>query len=767
MVRTCVRNGLDILVGGTRDEAKKILASFLPGTETVNEILDLLEPARAAHPNGLSRRRSKQARVLEEVMMALHKPVEQALCKWWQNLGSHPLAQIEKQLSNVPESHIVEVMERLLQEATNDLPGNPNIFDFFHEHHNLLVSRAEVPATRLILDYASSLVHESRKRDLMEFPNHILTTLLERGNDTLVRLLPFLDEGKRLQLVDKALHLVLNPSLDAAVAIDVRTRDFLSIHRKRLSALGDSELATSPALAAALLSIPDICDELAPSVDGHSGPVSIILPLARFAMSERPNLCGTARFVELRPEDVFLAACYYVGGRGKLRSNAGNKLANLRTKDDWNWRNVRSLLRRNGGRDDSRDLSDFRVAGLQPRIAELAFAEIHSSLSDCSPGDLRDLNREAIASIETWSILSPPRLPSEDWEDEKRRYDVKSNLYYSSYESKLGLRGFLIKDVAAEKANSEVLLPGIIFHNAYEEGCDWSFVGWLRPRSVPEPVGRRLSAFYFESPMICRARALDDASSESKFSAIKTVFSVLSADNAASDEEPSRAIVHRPVSPVRKCHPVVPLIYLQPKFVPGLDQLSQIQRAVLEQLWKQTDRLTKEAKEDRPVRLERQIWEAATRSVFELRSEGNSQQTVNDVLQEYGDLISSKWFPVHLPRIGSKTLLRNWIDSVLVPINDHWHETECPECCNTNGIRILPTRQTSESSIWGRLNCKCGFDQEVTLLTHCHECGHYPLIIGREKLCGQCCGLRCSWRGDKSMTCDHCKKGCVKHRGQI
>ncbi len=59
------------------------------------------------------------------------------------------------------------------------------------------------------------------------------------------------------------------------------------------------------------------------------------------------------------------------------------------------------------------------------------------------------------------------------------------------------------------------------------------------------------------------------------------------------------------------------------------------------------------------------------------------------------------------------------------------------------------------------LEDRANVGNKVTLLTHCHKCKHYPLIIRKNSMCNKCKGLVCEWRGAKDPNrCKSCKKTC-------
>jgi hypothetical protein len=164
--------------------------------------------------------------------------------------------------------------------------------------------------------------------------------------------------------------------------------------------------------------------------------------------------------------------------------------------------------------------------------------------------------------------------------------------------------------------------------------------------------------------------------------------------------------------------------------------------------------------------LEHAIWTALTKATLEACSKCE-QGAVDVSLELAEELIASRAFPVRLPRIEGKPILSRWIDHILKPLVEHWDLIRCPACRGSSTgpgkIRLGVTYMTSEGTVYGQMTCgHCGHAaDDVTLLTHCYKCGHYPLIIGKNNLCPDCKGLACEWpRQGTGTACGCCKRDC-------
>jgi hypothetical protein len=170
--------------------------------------------------------------------------------------------------------------------------------------------------------------------------------------------------------------------------------------------------------------------------------------------------------------------------------------------------------------------------------------------------------------------------------------------------------------------------------------------------------------------------------------------------------------------------------------------------------------------------LEYALWKALTDTTLDACSRHDSA-FVQSYLHLCEELISSRALPVRLPRIDGRPILIRWIEEILKPLSENWDRIKCPGCGSraTHGgnIKLQITRVTSEGTIYGRMicdHCKRVMN-EATILAHCYQCKHYPLIIGKNPVCPSpfCNRLVCDWResdsqGRKGARCKCCKPEC-------
>jgi hypothetical protein len=458
--------------------------------------------------------------------------------------------------------------------------------------------------------------------------------------------------------------------------------------------------------------------DLCPAADGS--PLAGVVAYLRYVLREERELSGVTGYQSLTADDLFLGACYY----------EGDASATLQQQSQWEYPSLERSLRaatKDGG---TKHLNDFKVRGLQPRIAELAFREVVRRLrgADAAHG-LRDLNAQSIASV-AQALASRPPLPSADWADgDGRRYDVKCNLFYPSIQAKVGLRGFLIE--LKQLSDRHCSYPAFVFTDKTNESCRWVYVGDYRPGPAVEDhaKGRIL-------PFCCRL----------------------------PDEE-------RFVMPDLKSDLDACMRLLRDRFLRLGWQLAVGQRAVGQEASTTAESFVDDVVERCVLRadgscLEHAIWTALTNATLDACSRCDPA-VVGSALELAEELIASRAFPVRLPRIEGKPILSRWIDHVLKPLVEHWSLIRCPACRGSSTqpgtIRLGVRHMTSEGTVYGRMTCgQCGHvTDDVTLLTHCYKCGHYPLIIGKNRLCARCKGLACEWPQKGTGTlCGRCKRGC-------
>lgn len=460
-----------------------------------------------------------------------------------------------------------------------------------------------------------------------------------------------------------------------------------------------------------------------------SGPSQLmsLVDYLRFVRSRGPDLCGVSAFHGLTPADIFLGACYY----GK-----GNAAAALSSLTEWDYTAVEAALA-GADRDRSRQaLNDFRVQGLQPRIAENAFREVVGRLNvDDAVRGLRDLNCEVLYRLpQPWSLRARPVLPRADWADASgQEYDVKSNLFYRSHshQGREGLRGFLIN--LPLRIDAGHAYPGIIFTKTSDRDCTWTYVGTYLP------TGRspdRVLPFFFRLPDSCRF----------------TPAPVPNAECLAPLLLPRHELILGWQLALRR-------FYVKYE---GIDRAEALLDCLIEIC----------AGRYREEPLEVAMWKAVTLLTVEGCSTVGSP-TVLRFLDLTEQIIRSPAFPLRLPYIHQDPLLCRWIDQVLRPLAANWETICCPSCgqdASRHTLGVQVTRMTAGGAIEGCLECSaCGAEHAgVTILTHCHGCRQYPLVIGQNTLCPLCLGLVClNDHGNIGGNRSRCKRECNGNDAQV
>jgi hypothetical protein len=373
---------------------------------------------------------------------------------------------------------------------------------------------------------------------------------------------------------------------------------------------------------------------------------------------------------------------------------------------------------------------------LQPRIAELAFASVYPRLyhGGAKPA-LRDLNLEVVKALaRPWRLTTTPGLPSADWEAcGGRQYDVKCNVFYrsKSKQEKLGLRGFLIKRPSGLRS-----FPAFLFTASNARSGTWTYLGEYHQPVTSESADDRVLPFHFRVP------------DSERFA--------LSAPSC----NPSlgrRLLCNRRL---RLGWQLATGTRLPPDEWPRNDAAGWLLYAFIDSCVRiATDTF-----------LEHALWRALTEATLEACGE-HPRATVEVFLDLANSLIADRALPVILPRIDGRPLLCRWIAEVLRPLVENWSRIRwhgCGRCGERAGTpRLQITRMTSLGTIYGRMTCEgCGAELggKVTLLTHCHNCDHYPLIIGRNPTCTRCHGLVCEYIEGGARRCKCCKMGCPHGR---
>jgi hypothetical protein len=442
--------------------------------------------------------------------------------------------------------------------------------------------------------------------------------------------------------------------------------------------------------------------------ESDSSELGALVSYLRFVVNgpaEMDGMSGTASYSSLSPEDLFLGACYYQGAASAV----------LAEQSDWDYASITRSLRQKGG---ERDLSDFKVRGLHPRIAELVFSSVYSVLHGANAQNrLKDLNLEYVKKLTPPLTIVARQLPPADWEGENgEQYDVKCNVLYRSHQMREGLRGFLIK-TSKEQVDS---YPGFIFTGTDDHSCSWVYIGEYKPCAAIGRIGDRVLPFSFRLPDCARYTQSNNTDPRPGMDVLNDYWLRIGWQLATG-------IVESPA----QCAPSEELLL-------G----NSIQRCLNEM---------------KATFLEYALWKALTETALDACCR-YSRDSVKLFLTLATQLVSSDALPVRLPRIDGEPILARWITEVLKPLIENWWRIRCTKCgCSATSpgaIQIQITRMTSEGRIEGRMTCtRCNsVKDEVTLLTHCH-CGHYPLIIGKNPVCSACGGLVCE-------TCGSCKKDC-------
>jgi len=443
-----------------------------------------------------------------------------------------------------------------------------------------------------------------------------------------------------------------------------------------------------------------------------------LVSFLQFLAMEPLSLSGRMQFSELDETDLFLAACYYP--EDKLASGQ------LRNITRWSLESIRNHL-------DEYSLNDFMVRGVQPRVAELAFAQIQKRIGGEGDAGMIDLNRQVVEAM-ALRIAPTKNLPDADWEDCcGARFDVKSNLYFRSKSGHEGLRGFAIK----RPEDGRATYSGIVFFSTSEFDCEWAYIGNFSRESYQgnhssqiERFGMdqaiRILPFYFQMPKTLR------------FSASVTPDEARCSASLLVDERLKMAWA---IAVNQGCNAQAN----------GLANDLCFDNLLFEAI--------RECGAQYPV--EYHMWMGLTNATLNGCSIGKSDD-VGAMHERVLAMLRAGFFPVKLAQIKNTTLLEKWLECVLKPLAKSFGRICCPVC---KGKRIVlkPGRVTAGGTIFGAISCQeCDLigASEITIVTHCHKCGFYPLIIGQNNVCEMCHGLICTQQHEQDQ-CNACKKSCI------
>lgn len=452
---------------------------------------------------------------------------------------------------------------------------------------------------------------------------------------------------------------------------------------------------------------------------------SLVSELARYLKwvqhNQHPDICGQFDFANLSPEDVYLGACY-----GKCNSE------HLEGQKDWRYKTVVGRLTEQV--DGCQAANTFKVKALQPRIAEKVFFDIYERVHGSEAAkELTYKNLEALDDTPSpWTLHQQPDFPSYDWECRAGvKFDVKSNLWYRSSRQKTGISGFLIN---LNKRNKADHFPGIVFTNTSDDSCCWCYVGDYHPEAGPIDQGAgRVLPFVFRLPV-------DDFHFQPR---------------PLCDLTPGAHLLF-PIE-LRRSWAIASRIA-----VASLQEEGVIGR-LYDRFIHHCSRLYKD------LFLECAIWKALTKTTLDACCERDSEH-VCQFLQSVTEFVRDPAFPVKYPVLFGKSILEQWIATVLTPLCRNWHQIRCARCPESESgqrsIQVQNIKVTGEGTVEGTVSCReCTWKRDTaTIITHCHNCNHYPLVIGKNVVCRQCNGLICDWRTNHTDNrCDCCKRNCPRN----
>lgn len=524
--------------------------------------------------------------------------------------------------------------------------------------------------------------------------------------------------------INAALDRLLQLSVVDPYIFNKQIHDFL---RRIHSRLAHTDRVATPVVVAYISHLvangeyESACELIKEGPERDRSALGTLVAYLRFVSKKPADLTDTTDYSILSEEDLFLGACYY---------DDGDALSTLTSLPQWDYASLKGAFLE---QESERALNDFKVRGLQPRIAELAFRRVYHRLRGANAADkLRDLNLECVRGLpRPWRLDVRPSLPPADWEDEHgNRYDVKSNLFYRSHEKKNGLRGFLIK--IKHSHNQPHSYPGFVFTETDSTSSSCAYVGEYQPTASMEQTEDRVLPFCFRLPDSARYIHLnEDCDPQWGMDILKDRWLRIGWQLAVGK-----------------------------RLTSGRRSLTNVESLFDEFVERCIKELTN-------TFLECALWKALTETTLQARNQ-HDRDTVHSYLEQVKELISSRALPVRLPRMADNTsILSRWITDVLQPLNENWSSIQCNQCkCRATKpgvIQLRITRMTSQGTIEGQIKCKrCANSRDkATLLTNCHQCGHYPLIIGSNPACISCGGLVCEWRDEKTGNrCKACKKHC-------
>ena len=621
LYRKIERHG-SLLLETEKEDLQHFLREVGVGFLGLDWASSLLYQIRQQHPQGITTRPAKRARLFSEI----EKSITDETVEWWSKIDSHQAVTILAHIDKSPEQNVDKAIEKMVS-----LPYS------CHKHFSDLLWEFYDKHFHRLIDYLSNSPSKSFGPSVVAYAG----------------------------------RLVCNPK-----------------SKKRSVCLLDTIEQ-------------DGLHDFTPLIE-----------FFRFLASEPPSISGTKQFAELDEVDLFLAACYY--------PEDGVAADGLSKISEWSLGTIREQL-------EDKAYNHFLVRGLQPRIAELAFAQIGVEIYGESGREMVDLNRQAVTLRA--SLGTPTKdLPKADWQDSSgAHFDVKSNLYFRSISAHLGLRGFAIK----RPESDSVIYCGIVVFETSAVHCDWAYVGDFSKQCYQQLCGSaterdgRVMPFVFQMPEHYRFVVNVTPEDLQRYAALLANEQLIRAWKIAAHQPSGR----------------------QPSNATSGSQGK-------DWFWERFAALPPQ------YPIEFRLWRVLTEATLD----GCTCGCIDDVgamLEDAVSMLRTGLFPVRLAQITGKTLLERWIHSVLKPLAEHFDKITCPVCKGRN-ISLKLNRITPGGAIFGVMECErsCLNDSgEITILTPCHECSGYPLLIGKNKICPKCSGLVCEAEKE-GRICGACKKNC-------
>jgi hypothetical protein len=299
-----------------------------------------------------------------------------------------------------PEGDIEAVLEQCLRESSLSWSGASDVRPFLYVLRDLRSKHPQGMSGRprrrkAVVDKLIAEVHriwETQERDWWKgIATHPIATVVERLSN--------IPE----EYLDAALECFLQLPVSDSHIHNERIHDFLRAAHSRLIRLGRVKEPMVVAHIGYLVAKREYAGtrellERFPLRDQSA--LGGVVAYLRYVIDKRVHLSGHTSFSTLSPEDLFLSACYYEGTASPA----------LMKQAQWDYRSLKNTLFDKGG---EHDLNDFKVRGLQPRIAELAFRRVYGLMHGANTQDkLRDLNLERMERLTPpWSLDRKPYLP--------------------------------------------------------------------------------------------------------------------------------------------------------------------------------------------------------------------------------------------------------------------------------------------------------------------------------------------------------------------